>query len=261
MKMLKAGLYVNFAALGYGIFNNYYDLGDRLKTKAKQYNPEDFSQKLEEFVNRKDNNKYFAQPLDRKKAVEDLSQKHYNLLIIGGGSAGAGVLLDAYSRGLSSALIESNDFASGTSSKSTKLAHGGIRYLEEAMFFQIKPSEAIYLLREALYERDFFLNSAPFMNKRVEIQAPARNFLEMNYFYLGFLVYHFFYFITNFPNLFYIFNGPKIYLSNKNEKVCAKYYAGWYEGQFWDARQNLLSIITCGTDGYYKGKRFNLLIL
>jgi glycerol-3-phosphate dehydrogenase len=54
----------------------------------------------------------------------------YDLLIIGGGANGAGVALDASSRGLKVAVIESYDFASGTSSKSTKMAHGGIRYFE-----------------------------------------------------------------------------------------------------------------------------------
>lgn len=58
----------------------------------------------------------------------------YDLLIIGGGATGAGVALDAVTRGLKVALVERDDFASGTSSKSTKLVHGGVRYLEKAVW-------------------------------------------------------------------------------------------------------------------------------
>lgn len=58
----------------------------------------------------------------------------YDLLIIGGGATGAGIALDAATRGLKVALVERDDFASGTSSKSTKLVHGGVRYLEKAVW-------------------------------------------------------------------------------------------------------------------------------
>lgn len=59
---------------------------------------------------------------------------HYDLLIIGGGISGAGVALEASSRGLKCAVIDAFDFAAGTSSRSTKMAHGGIRYFEKMMF-------------------------------------------------------------------------------------------------------------------------------
>jgi glycerol-3-phosphate dehydrogenase len=59
----------------------------------------------------------------------------YDLLIVGGGASGAGVALEAASRGLKCAVIDSYDFASGTSSRSTKMAHGGIRYFEMMMYF------------------------------------------------------------------------------------------------------------------------------
>lgn len=60
--------------------------------------------------------------------------EEYDLLVIGGGATGTGVALDAATRGLKVALVERDDFASGTSSKSTKLVHGGVRYLEKAVF-------------------------------------------------------------------------------------------------------------------------------
>lgn len=72
--------------------------------------------------------------LQRPKAIKQLTSQTYDLLVIGGGITGAGIALDAASRGMSVALIEKNDFASGTSSRSTKLIHGGLRYLKQLEF-------------------------------------------------------------------------------------------------------------------------------
>ncbi|MGK7388841.1 MAG: glycerol-3-phosphate dehydrogenase/oxidase [Candidatus Cyclobacteriaceae bacterium M2_1C_046] len=69
--------------------------------------------------------------LNRKEIKKNLSDKEYDLVIIGGGITGAGIALDAASRGLKTALVEKNDYASGTSSRSTKLIHGGLRYLKQ----------------------------------------------------------------------------------------------------------------------------------
>lgn len=69
------------------------------------------------------------QGLEPQDGAEDAS---YDLLVIGGGATGAGIALDAATRGLKVALVERDDYSSGTSSKSTKLVHGGVRYLEKA---------------------------------------------------------------------------------------------------------------------------------
>ena len=74
----------------------------------------------------------------REKITKDLRETEFDLLIIGGGITGAGIALDAASRGMKVALIEKNDFASGTSSKSTKLIHGGLRYLKQFDFWLVK---------------------------------------------------------------------------------------------------------------------------
>lgn len=66
--------------------------------------------------------------------TENAEEEPYDLLIIGGGATGAGIALDAVTRGLKVALVERDDFSSGTSSKSTKLVHGGVRYLEKAFW-------------------------------------------------------------------------------------------------------------------------------
>ena len=76
--------------------------------------------------------------LKRTKTVASLTKEQYDLVVIGGGITGGGIALDAASRGLKVALVEKNDFASGTSSKSTKLIHGGLRYLKQFDFWLVK---------------------------------------------------------------------------------------------------------------------------
>src|SRR5713226_7187088 len=90
----------------------------------------------------------------RAAYVKSLAQDQFEVLVIGGGITGAGVALDAATRGYRVALIEKVDFASGTSSKSTKLAHGGIRYLPQFDFA---------LVHEALVERGLMVRHAPFL--------------------------------------------------------------------------------------------------
>lgn len=81
-------------------------------------------------------NKFSA--LQRKTIQKTLQSEEFDLIIIGGGITGAGIALDASSRGMKVALVEKNDFASGTSSKSTKLIHGGLRYLKQFDFWLVK---------------------------------------------------------------------------------------------------------------------------
>src|SRR5262249_29051720 len=87
-----------------------------------------------------------------KRMPEALTDGPFDLLILGGGITGAGVALDAVLRGLRLALIDKGDFASGTSSRSSKLIHGGLRYLEDGDF---------HLVYEALHERGRLLSNAP----------------------------------------------------------------------------------------------------
>src|SRR5438552_1336428 len=89
---------------------------------------------------------------DRRSALARLADEHFDVLVIGGGITGAGVALDAASRGLRTALVERDDFASGTSSKSSKLVHGGLRYLQQ---------KELVLVYENLAERQRLLENAP----------------------------------------------------------------------------------------------------
>ena len=88
----------------------------------------------------------------RNNEIDQISNSTFDLIIIGGGITGGGILLDAATRGLNAILIEKSDFASGTSSKSTKLIHGGLRYLEQ---FELN------LIRKTGKERKIANNNAP----------------------------------------------------------------------------------------------------
>jgi glycerol-3-phosphate dehydrogenase len=100
---------------------------------------------------------------DRADNVARLQGGRFDVLVIGGGITGAGVALDAASRGLSVALVERDDFASGTSSKSSKLIHGGLRYLQNG---------DVRLVYEALHERQRLLHNAPHLVKVLPFLIP-----------------------------------------------------------------------------------------
>ena len=90
--------------------------------------------------------------IDRADALSALSEEQFDVVVVGGGITGAGVALDASTRGYSVALVERADFAAGTSSRSSKLVHGGLRYLQN---FDLG------LVREALLERQLMVALAP----------------------------------------------------------------------------------------------------
>lgn len=105
-------------------------------------------------------------PPAREAARRCLEDETFDLIVVGGGITGAGVALDAATRGLSVALVEKRDFASGTSSRSSKLIHGGLRYLEQRDFS---------LVREALHERALLLETlAPHLVEAVPFLFPLR---------------------------------------------------------------------------------------
>ncbi len=99
----------------------------------------------------------------RKQNIEKLGRENFDLVIVGGGITGAGVARDAASRGMRVALVEASDFASGTSSRSSKLVHGGIRYLENLEFG---------LVFEALSERNLLFEIAPLMVHPLRFVLP-----------------------------------------------------------------------------------------
>ncbi len=102
--------------------------------------------------------------LTRERAIETLANERFDVVVVGGGITGAGVALDAASRGYSVALVEKADFASGTSSRSSKLVHGGLRYLQH---FDLG------LVREALLERQLLVRLAPHLVRPLQLVVPA----------------------------------------------------------------------------------------
>ena len=124
-------------------------------------------------------------PEERAEAIESLKARELDILVIGGGIVGTGCALDAVTRGLSVGMVEARDWASGTSSRSSKLVHGGIRYLEQLDF---------RLVREALMERGLLLQRlAPHLVKPVRFLYPLKKrFFERIYIGAGMLLYDIF---------------------------------------------------------------------
>jgi glycerol-3-phosphate dehydrogenase len=102
-------------------------------------------------------------PFVRDRSLEALRTETFDVLVVGGGITGAGVVLDAAARGLSAALVERDDFSSGTSSKSSKLVHGGLRYLQQG---------EVGLVYQALAERQRLLRNAPHLVKPLPFLIP-----------------------------------------------------------------------------------------
>ncbi|OCT48314.1 Glycerol-3-phosphate dehydrogenase, mitochondrial [Cladophialophora carrionii] len=120
---------------------------------------------------------------DLKKSSSAPSTEIYDLLVIGGGATGTGIALDAATRGLKVAMVERDDFSSGTSSKSTKLVHGGVRYLEKAVWNL--DWNQYQLVREALKERKSFLYTAPHLSSWLPIMLPLQAWWQAPYFWAG----------------------------------------------------------------------------
>src|SRR3954451_1217770 len=100
---------------------------------------------------------------DRPDALRRLAHTRFDVVVVGGGVTGAGCALDAASRGLRTALVERDDFASGTSSKSSKMVHGGLRYLQQG---------EVRLVYEALHERSRLMANAPHLVKVLPFLLP-----------------------------------------------------------------------------------------
>ncbi len=119
--------------------------------------------------------------MSRAELIDRLAQPiHYDVAIIGGGATGLGVALDAALRGFSVVLLESHDFAKGTSSRATKLVHGGVRYLAQGN---------IALVREALHERTTLLHNAPHLAQALPFVMPSYQFWETPFYGIGLKMY------------------------------------------------------------------------
>ncbi len=165
---------------------------------------------------------------NRENQLATLSvAQQWDVVIIGGGATGLGCAVDAASRGLKTLLVEQSDFAKGTSSRSTKLVHGGVRYLAAG---------DVMMVREALKERGLMLQNAPHLVKKQAFIIPCYSFFEKIKYVVGLKMYDWLAGKYSF--------GPSIILSKKNATaalpgVKADQMKGgveYLDGQFDDAR-------------------------
>ncbi len=118
---------------------------------------------------------------DSIKRIEN--EEKWDVIIIGGGATGLGIALDSTTRGLKTLLIEKSDFSNGTSSKSTKLIHGGVRYLKQLQF---------KLVFEAIRERGILLKNASHLSEIIPFIIPVYSYWEMIYYSIGLFIYQMF---------------------------------------------------------------------
>ncbi|KAJ1917666.1 mitochondrial glycerol-3-phosphate dehydrogenase [Mycoemilia scoparia] len=178
---------------------------------------------------------------------EEDDDEGFDLLIIGAGATGAGCALDAASRGLKVALVERDDFASGTSSKSTKLIHGGVRYLQKAImgldYDQYK------MVCEALHERKTFLHIAPYLSNELPILLPVYKWWQLPYFWFGCKMYDMLAGSERITPSYML--GRKRTLESfpmlKSENLVGAVV--YYDGQHNDSRMNVTLAVTAAAHG------------
>src|ERR1700743_2936609 len=104
----------------------------------------------------------------------------FEVLVVGAGATGLGIAVDAATRGFRTALVEAGDFAQATSSRATKLVHGGVRYLA---------SGQIHLVYEPLHERKVILENAPHLVQPLPFLTPAYSWFDLPYYGVGLKIY------------------------------------------------------------------------
>ncbi len=186
--------------------------------------------------------------MDRQHRLDSLKHgEGFDLLIIGGGATGCGIAVDAASRGLKVALVEKVDLSEGTSSRSTKLVHGGVRYLEAAVK---KLDCAQYnLVKEALYERGLFLKNAPHFAARLPLVTPLYSWSEVPYVFAGLLLYDFLAGKQGLGHSYLVSRKEALQRFPMLKKEGLKAGVVYYDGQFNDARMAVTLALTAQKHG------------
>lgn len=175
-------------------------------------------------------------------SAEDSPEDGFDLLIIGGGATGAGVAVDAATRGLKVALVERDDYGAGTSSKSTKLVHGGVRYLQKAIMEL--DYEQYKMVKEALHERRTFLHIAPYLSNPLPILIPAYKWWLIPYYFAGTKMYDLIAGAQNMGSSYMVSRSKALEIF---PMLRANNLAGgvvYYDGQQNDTRMNIALILT-----------------
>ncbi|XP_050553182.1 glycerol-3-phosphate dehydrogenase, mitochondrial isoform X3 [Spodoptera frugiperda] len=184
----------------------------------------------------------------RDHQVASLQAGHtFDILIIGGGATGVGCALDACTRGLRTALVEADDFASGTSSRSTKLIHGGVRYLQKAIM-QLDYDQ-YKMVKEALHERANMLEVAPHLTRPLPILLPVYKWWQVPYYWFGIKMYDVVAGDRNVKSSYYLSkkNTLELFPMLKSDNLCGGIV--YYDGQQDDARMNLAIALTAARHG------------
>ncbi|XP_014905198.1 glycerol-3-phosphate dehydrogenase, mitochondrial isoform X2 [Poecilia latipinna] len=178
-------------------------------------------------------------------ALQDTPE--FDVLIVGGGATGAGCALDAVTRNLRTALVERSDFSSGTSSRSTKLIHGGVRYLQKAIMKL--DYEQYMMVKEALHERANLLQIAPHLSAPLPIMLPVYKWWQLPYYWAGIKMYDVVAGIHCLQSSYLLSKSKALEyfpMLNKDKLVGAIVY---YDGQHNDARMNLAIALTAARHG------------
>jgi glycerol-3-phosphate dehydrogenase len=123
----------------------------------------------------------------RTEELDNIGRQEFQLCVIGGGATGSACALDAQLRGIPTVLLEAADFAAGTSSAATKIIHGGVRYLEEAI--KEADFQEYHVLVRALHERVRMLENAPHLTRRLEFLVPSYHWVDVAYLDIGLKIY------------------------------------------------------------------------
>src|SRR5580704_8294913 len=123
----------------------------------------------------------------RAEELKNIAGQQFDLCVIGGGATGSACALDAQLRGIRTVLVEAGDFAGATSSAATKIIHGGVRYLEEAI--KGADLQEYHVLVRALHERVRMLENAPHLTRRLEFLVPSYHWLDVAYLDIGLKIY------------------------------------------------------------------------
>ncbi|KAG0230771.1 mitochondrial glycerol-3-phosphate dehydrogenase [Actinomortierella wolfii] len=183
-------------------------------------------------------------PVPSPTSSIDDSGEEFDLLIIGGGATGAGCAVDAATRGLKVAMVERDDFSSGkcTSSRSTKLVHGGVRYLEKA--FRELDYEQYKLVKEALNERANFLKIAPYLSYQLPIMLPIYKWWQVPYYWVGSKAYDLLAGHQRLESSYFLTKGKALeaFPMLKNDRLVGAMV--YYDGQHNDSRMNVVLGLT-----------------
>jgi len=171
----------------------------------------------------------------------------FDMLVIGGGATGCGIALDAASRGLKVALVEKNDFSEGTTSRSTKLLHGGVRYLEMAVKHLDKSQYR--LVRDALKERGILLRLAPHLSNTLPLVTPLYRWMEVPYILSGLKLYDFLAGSAGIGNSRLLGRAEALKRFPMLHSEGLKAGVLYYDGQFNDARMAVCIAVTAAQHG------------